>query len=133
MLTLQVGQVFRLWCAVTVPPKWKYHVLAQIDPRPRFFLINTHAAAFQLANPALAMHQLAVTCADHAFLHHDSVLDLSQLMGGPASGELENSYSKDKSVLLGALANNSRRAARSVIQRSTLLTPKEIATLLALW
>jgi hypothetical protein len=135
MLELRIGQVFRVWCTFCRPePKYKLMVVALIEPRPRYFLINSCAAPFQLANPVLAGHQLAISPSDkNEFLHHDSVLDLSELCGGPTASELEDLYEKDPRILKGQLAIRSRRAARHIIEYSELLTSREVKSLLELW
>jgi hypothetical protein len=126
MLELRIGQVFRVWCTFCRPePKYKLMVVA---------LINSCAAPFQLANPVLAGHQLAISPSDkNEFLHHDSVLDLSELCGGPTASELEDLYEKDPRILKGQLAIRSRRAARHIIEYSELLTSREVKSLLELW
>lgn len=134
MLQLKVGQVFRLWCPTCRPePKFKLFVVAWIEPRPRYFLINSHAAAFQLDEPALKAHQLTAKLSENSFLHHDSVLDTSQVFGGPTASELEDLFHKNPNILLGDISVNLRRAARHAIEHSEVLSKREIETLLGAW
>lgn len=133
-MQLRIGQVFHLWCTGCATPKWKFHVLALINPRPRFFIINTAMAAFQRASPVLAAHQVPLLQAEHTtFLKHDSVMDVSSILGGPTASELEDRLDDDPAVHLGAISDNTRRNARRVISSSSLLTGREIIALSALW
>ena len=133
MLEIKVGQVFRLWCAICRPPKFKFFVVALVEPRPRYFLINSNAAPFQLAQPALAVHQLPANAGENSFLHHDSILDTSQLLGGHTASDLEDLYQKDSNVLLGVVCAKLRRHARHVIENSEVLSKREIDSLLSVW
>lgn len=132
-LKIEAGSVFHLWCGHCRDPKWKFHVVAYVQPQLRYFLINTRPAAFQRADASLMAHQVDLLEADHEFLSHDSVLDCSQVVGGPTASELEDLFLADEGLLLGRLATNCRRTARRVVQASDLLSPKEIAAILAIW
>jgi len=133
MLKPQAGDVFHIWCAHCVPPKWKYHVIASVQPRLRYFLINSRPAAFQRGNPALMAHQVDLREVDYRFLGHDSVLDCSQLGGGPTASELEDILLKDPRAHLGRIEVSTRRVVRHIVQHSDLLASKEIAAVLAIW
>lgn len=133
MLELRATQVFRLWCAACTPPKWKYHVVAIVEPRPRFFLINSAVPAFKASRPILAAHQAQLTKEDHDFLGHDSFLDCSELMGGPTGSDLEDLHADDGSVLMGTVSVEARRNVRRIIESSILLTDNEKQALLLLW
>jgi hypothetical protein len=104
-----------------------------LDPRPRYFLINSNPAAFQRNNPEIMRHQIALPEADHRFLGHDSVLDCSDLKGGLTASDLEDEFNKNSAVLRGSISSKARRAARYAITHSALLTQAEIEELLALW
>lgn len=131
-LSIQAGTVLHVWCSHCTPPKWKYHVVAYVDPL-RYLLINTQSAAFQRANSLLMAHQVSLEKQDNPFLRHDSVLDCSQVVGGPSLSELEDAYLKNPGVLMGRVGAKGRRAVRSVISKSELLSAKEISAILAIW
>lgn len=131
-LSVQAGTVLHVWCAHCTPPKWKYHVVAYVEPL-RYLLINTQAAAFQRSNAELLAHQVSLGKQDNSFLRHDSVLDCSQVVGGPSMSELEDAFLKNPSVLMGRISSNGRRAVRSVVSKSELLSSREIAAILAIW
>lgn len=133
MLQLAAGQVFHLWCRSCVPPKWKFYVLAHLNPRPRYFLINSNPAPFQQANPQLMTHQIRLAQVQHPFLRRDSVLDCSQVVGGYTASELEDAYNADPGMLIGTVDVTPRTTARSIIANSEILTGREIADILAEW
>lgn len=134
MLEIKVGQVFLLWCAACRPdPKYKYFVVALVEPRVRYFLINSNPSPLQNADPELLAELAPVMQADHKFLRHDSFLDLTQLMGGPTAAELEDKYLKENHILLGNISTNARRNARRIIGTSISLTGSEVKQLEAIW
>lgn len=134
MLNSQSGDVYLLFCGCIREPKDKFHVVAYSEPRLRYFLINTHAAAFLLANPILAAHQITLKHSEHAdFLKVDSVLDCSQIFGGATTSDIEDLLVKGKRVVLGRLSPNARRNVRRAVRDSELLSPVEIEAILAIW
>lgn len=78
-------------------------------------------------------HQVELLARDHSFLKRDSVLDCSQLVGGPTLSELEDLYESQSPLVLGRVAASPRRAVRSVVGSSELLTGKEQKAILAIW
>lgn len=102
-------------------------------PQLRYFLINSQPAAFQRKNQSLMAHQVELLARDHSFLKRDSVLDCSQLVGGPTLSELEDLYESQSPLVLGRVAASPRRAVRSVVGSSELLTGKEQKAILAIW
>lgn len=133
MFQLQVGQVLHLWCAACRPPKFKFFIVALIVPRVRYFLINSNASPLQAITPELASGLVQLRQNEHAFLHHDSLMDCTQLMGGPTASDLEDLYQKSPDILKGNIAIGARRAGRHVIQSSALLSQAEISALLSIW
>lgn len=132
-LKIEAGSVFHIWCPSCKPPKWKFYVVASINPQVRYFLINTRPAAFQLADVQLAAHQVEMLEKDHGFLNHDSVIDCSQLIGGPTASELEDLHTQNEGVLLGRVITSTRRSVRHIVKESDLLSTKDIAAILAIW
>lgn len=133
MLQLHAGDVFHLWCAHCKPPKLKFYVVAAIEPQLRYFLINSQPAPFQLKKPILMGHQVAIREADHGFLNHDSVIDCTEVYGGPSASDLEDIWTKDHRVHIGRIETSARRAVRHVVQHSVLLSPNEMAAILRIW
>lgn len=127
------GQVFHLWCRFCNPQKYKYFVVASIDPGPWFFLINSEPTEFQKKRPRLMSSLVALPAHSNTFLSHDSWLDCTELLGGYSGEDIENLLQQDPRVLLGRLAANSRRAVRAVISASPLLAEAKKKVLLTIW
>lgn len=133
MLKLEAGTVLHIWCTHCNPQKWKFYVVAFVEPKLRYFLINSQPAAFQRKEPELLAHQVGLLQKEHGFLSRNSVLDCSQLSGGPTASELEDMYQGDPKILLGRIQTSPRRAVRTVVAKSNLLTPAEIKAILGVW
>lgn len=108
-------------------------MVAFVEPKLRYFLINSQPAAFQRKEPELLAHQVGLLQKDHGFLSRNSVLDCSQLSGGPTASELEDMYQDAPAILLGRIQTSPRRAVRAVVAKSNLLTPAEIKAILGIW
>lgn len=129
----QVGDVFLLWCNICEPQKYKFFVVAYIDPRLRYMLINSEPARFQQGKPELMRHQVSLSARDHAFLTHDSYLDCSQVLGGMTEDELESAYRDNTRIRLGSIAPAPRQALRDVVVNSRVLTERDKRMLLEAW
>lgn len=75
---LTVGRVLKLFCKFTKPPKEKYLVVANVQPYPILFLINSEINAFIKARPHLLQCQVQIDAASHSFLDHHSYIDCTQ-------------------------------------------------------
>ena len=134
MLNPKAGDVYLLYCAIIRDPKEKFHAVAYMEPRLRYFLINSRVAAFIQAKPILAAHQVLLKQSEHPeFLKEDSYLDCTQIFGGLTASELEDLIAAGHRVELGRISTNARREVRRVIKDSELLTPHEIKAILAVW
>lgn len=71
---LKAGAVVRLFCAFTTPPKYKFLMIATVEPL-RVFIINSEIYPFILNRPELLADQVDIPSQDHLFLTHDSVLN----------------------------------------------------------
>lgn len=132
-MIFQAGQVFHLWCHFCNPQKNKYFVLAVVEPVPRFFLINSAVNAFQAKRPHLLASILPLKSSACRFLHHNSFLDCTALIGGYTAQQLEDKVTADPRVFVGRLDVNTRRAARAIIAQTKLLPITDKTSLLALW
>src|SRR5690606_3122452 len=133
MLELRIGSVFHLWCRGCRYPKWKYHVLALIEPKPRYFIINTNPPPFYRDRPLLMAHQIGLSATDHPFLHHDSFIDTSSLLGGLTASELEDAFDADNRTKMGEVNRHVRKLVRSAVVSSEVLSERDIQMLLAVW
>lgn len=71
---LKAGTVVRLFCNFTTPPKYKYLMIATVEPL-RVFIINSKIHRFISGSPELLADQVNIPSQDHLFLDHDSVLN----------------------------------------------------------
>ncbi len=127
------GEVYHLWCGQCHQAKYKYFVVAYTEPRLRYFLINSAPAPFQRPNAELMKHQVELTEADHRFLRHDSVLDVSTVMGGDTIDELREKYAENQNIYLGQIAPEPRAVLRTIVADSRVLTEREKAAILDAW
>lgn len=68
---MRIGDVYRLYCQTTTPPKNKYLILVANHDYPVFLFINSNISRF-IEHQNLSYTQLPILHADHGFLHHDS-------------------------------------------------------------
>ena len=68
---MRIGDVYRLYCQTTTPPKNKYLILAANRDYPVFLFINSNISRF-IERQNLSHTQLPILLADHGFLRHDS-------------------------------------------------------------
>jgi hypothetical protein len=132
-MDLKIGQVFHLWCSACNPQKYKFFVLASINPGPWFFLINSEPTEFQKSRAHLLASMVELTEKDVSFLSHDSWLDCTGLMGGHSAESLETMLESGAKEFLGRLDSDTRRHIRAVVSGSKVLTGNEKEHLLRVW
>lgn len=71
---IKAGAVIRLFCDFTTPPKFKYLMIATIEPL-QVFMINSEIPEFIKRNESLLADQVDIPHKDYQFLTHDSVLN----------------------------------------------------------
>lgn len=71
---IKAGTVIRLFCDFTTPPKFKYLMIATVEPL-QVFIINSEIPEFIKRNESLLADQVDIPHKDHQFLTHDSVLN----------------------------------------------------------
>jgi hypothetical protein len=74
------GYIFYLHCSFAKPPKSKYLLLACVEPKPLFFIINSTIHNFYQIRPHLKACQVQISCASHSFLDHDSFIDCTNVI-----------------------------------------------------
>lgn len=74
---LKAGAVLRLFCDFTTPPKYKFVMLASVQPL-QVFIINSEIHSYIINNPDLLADQVDIPKVDHSFLSHDSILNCVQ-------------------------------------------------------
>lgn len=72
---LTPGRVLLLHCSFTKPPKDKFLVLASVEPKLLFFVVNSSINEYVRKHEALLRCKVEIGTADHPFLHHASFVD----------------------------------------------------------
>jgi len=68
---MRIGEVFRLYCQTTTPPKNKYLILVAMQSYPVFLFINSDVSNF-IKSRKLEHTQIRMLKENHGFLDHDS-------------------------------------------------------------
>jgi ferredoxin len=69
------GQVLRLFCQFTTPPKNKHLLLVGLEPTPLLFMVNSHIHPYVRSRAHLKSCQVLLKASEHFFLAHDSYVD----------------------------------------------------------
>jgi len=69
------GQVLRLFCQFTTPPKNKHLLLVGIEPSPLLFMVNSQIHPYVRSRAYLKSCQVLLKASEHFFLAHDSYVD----------------------------------------------------------
>lgn len=122
---MQIGDVYRLYCQTTNPPKNKYLVLAANRSYPVFLFINSNISDF-INNKNLAHTQIQILREDHSFLHHDSWV-CTHL----PCGEFATDYFQSHNVQpVGAVSNALLGQLRQAVSTSRTIRRNTIAWIL---
>ena len=127
---LTIGRVIRLFCKFTNPPKEKLLVVANIQPYPILFVINSEINAFIKARPQLLECQVQIEAADHSFLNHHSYIDCAQATCFTML-EIESQIVQDMSRIKDCLSNELVKEIIAAVERSVTLDRKEKRWILA--
>lgn len=86
---IKSGAVVKLFCDFTTPQKFKYFMIATVEPL-QVFIINSEITEFIRRNAALLADQVDIPHKDHPFLTHDSVLNCIEAHRGFNISDLKN-------------------------------------------
>ncbi|MCW9733171.1 hypothetical protein L5B97_06690 [Avibacterium sp. 20-15] len=118
---LKAGAVLRLFCDFTTPPKYKFVMIASVEPL-LVFIINSEIHPYISNNPGLLADQVDIPQVDHPFLSHDSILNCIQAHQAfnisHLYQELINGFSE---IYKGKLCPYVLRNAIDVVKRSVNL------------
>lgn len=98
------GQVFYLYCSFTTPPKDKYLLLACVNPRPLFLVINSEINDFVMKRPHLRERQVLIKAEDYSFLIHDSYVDCTEAKDSLLKEDVERQVLIDTKRIKGAIS-----------------------------
>lgn len=116
-MQVNVGDVFHLYCQTCVTPKWKFFVVALVEPF-LCFVINSKPTRFQQRRPDLLRCLAPISVTDEAYLTHDSFIACNELFSEHTLEELMAKVrdANDRSRRLGALSQSSRdQVARALV------------------
>ena len=116
------GVVLYLSCEFTNPPKKKYLVLANWDPEPLLFCINSKIHKYLSDRPWLLRAQIKMGPADYDFLDHDSYIDCAQVIEDMSSEEIIAQLIQNPSLIRGSLLPHTVQYVRGAVQAASTVS-----------
>lgn len=126
---IKVGNVVKLYCNFTKPPKDKRLILVSIEPLIGVFIINSAINPFITRNQNLLSSQISISSTDHVFLSHDSFVACHEVLRRFEYSEVERQLRDNYSRLLGQIDRVLRDKIIQTVSKSMTLTPTEIETI----
>jgi hypothetical protein len=123
---LQAGNVLRLFCSFTKPPKEKRLIIVNPDPLIGFFIINSRLNEFVLHNPDLLQSQVLIHPGDYAFIDRDSYIACDKVIFNFTRANIEKQLREDYARCLGGIDEKLRDIIIRTCQQSVTLTGAEI-------
>jgi len=128
---IKVGNVLKLHCNFTTPPKDKRLILVSTKPLIGFFIINSTVNQFITRNSVLLASQIKILSEDHDFLAHDSFVACHELLTGFDYSEVERQLRGDYSRYLGRINFALRDMIIEIVSNSKTLSPEHIDLVVA--
>lgn len=122
---IQIGNVLKLFCDFTRPPKDKRLSLFSVDPLIAVFLINSTISTFIANRPSLNASQIHISHNDYSFISHDSVVSCHELLSAFTGEEVTRQLKMDYSRVLGKIDVELRDKIVSVVSTSMTLSSAE--------
>ena len=108
--TLIPGTILYLFCEFTSPPKFKYGILACIDPEPILLIINSEISSWLQQRPAMRDCQVTLRQEEYSFLRHDSFVDCTKAIRVFALTDLKSQLLEDLDRIKGQITRETREA-----------------------
>ncbi|MBA4318489.1 MAG: hypothetical protein C0412_08815 [Flavobacterium sp.] len=102
------GQILKLFCSFTKPPKEKYLLLASVNPTVCIFIINTSIHPFIKSKHDLLEAQVLMKKVDYQFLDHDSYIACHELINHFTIEEVKKQLLLDASRIKGRINSITR-------------------------
>jgi hypothetical protein len=122
---INIGNVLKLDCDFTNPPKQKRLILVNINPLIGFFIINSRLNEFVI-NSDLLSSQVLILKDEHAFIEHDSFVACDEIIYKFTRTEIEQQLKGDFTRFLGTINLKLRNILIETCLRSETLKQVEI-------
>lgn len=122
---ISIGNVLKIECSFTNPPKNKRIILVNTNPLIGFFIINSKLNEFVM-NSDLITAQILINSAEHSFIEHDSYVACEEIIYCVSKEEIESQLRNDYSRFLGSINQNLRDLLIATCLQSETLKPIEI-------
>ena len=125
---LQPGTVIYLEIVFPEGPRSKYLVVANVDDECCTFVVNSRIHPFIETNPSLAVCQVRIDAARHAFLRRDSHIACHQLLRLPTANVITE-LAADMSRITGRLHEEVSAEVIAAVKRAPTLSLAEQTTI----
>ena len=133
-LALNIGDVVRLQCKNCNPPKPKYYIVLQVEPKFRTFLINTALTRFQASRPDHVAYNPIILAAEHAFLEYDSHIGGDHVSHEHDLAEVTRVLTRDPTCFLGHISDAAKHQIRAMLHRTNPhISGKHLRKLREVW
>ena len=119
---LKPGCIFYLSCDFTTPPKDKYLVLACVEPRPLFFIINSEIHEYIKKRPYLLRCQIKIDAKRHGFLNHDSYISCADAIDAFHVKDIEQQVLKSMDRIKGMVSADTRKHILSAVRSAETIS-----------
>lgn len=120
---LRAGAVLRIYCSFTTPPKFKFVMIANLEPL-EVFIINSEMPPYIQNTPDLLADQIDIPQHDHPFLEHDSILNCIEAHRTFNISDLKQEMAENFSqIYKGKLKPYLLRNVLNVVENSVNLSP----------
>ena len=114
----QVGQVYKLFCTFTRPPKPKRLVLVSVEPSPLLLYINTNIPSIYVDKPILFDRQVLMPVTNHSFMEYDSHIDCTKVITEFSKEDIRRQVLYEMDRQLGTISDATRQDIIKEITRS---------------
>jgi hypothetical protein len=130
---VSLGDVLRLMCTLCNPPKFKFYVVAQVQPL-RMFMINSERTEFQQrSNEHVAATPVIRGDQHPSFLDYDSHIGCDHLSHEHSYEQVEAALAANPSLLVGHLHDDAKAVLANTLVSNPHIAGKYLRDLRALW
>jgi len=116
------GEVLRLWCEFTDPPKDKFVVVVSAGDSPLLFVINSRINPFIQKRPHLLRCQVRMAVSDYPFLDHDSFINCAEAIESVTQDAISAQLSGPGGTMEGDLSPDTIAAILRAAESATTLS-----------
>jgi hypothetical protein len=119
------GQVLKLFCSFTNPPKEKFLLVVSVNPAICIFIINTSIHPFIKSKYDLLESQVLIKKEDYQFLDHDSYIACHEIINHFSMDEIRKQIQLDISRIKEKINANTRNNILIAIDKCRALSKVE--------